>query len=140
MKDLPNTERSRLEEVIQAWNIAAANWDPRKLADIYAEDAVLFGGLPGQSVGRSGIFKYFSAYVGQILTAKLALYETEIRPLGSASILVQGFCCFEFILDGGKRTTSELRASWIIEWTGEKTCIRAHHFSPTPPSPPLGNK
>lgn len=139
MEDLRISAALRLGTAVEAWNAAAENWDPHALTEIYTDDAVLFGGLTEHSVGKSQILRYFAFYVGEILSAKLTMHDVEILRTGSAAILVQGYCRFNFVLSGGKETTSDLRATWLIDWTDGATRIRAHHFSPPPSAPPLGN-
>jgi uncharacterized protein (TIGR02246 family) len=132
--------RTALASVEARWNAAGAPWDPQALANVYTEDAVFFGGRPGHSVGRDAIRGYFASYDGVIASGVMELVEPVILPLAPGLVLAQGHVDFSFVLAGDKRTRSLLRATLVLAKRGERWLILQHHFSPTPETPPLGDK
>lgn len=127
-----------LASVQQAWNAAAKVWNPERLASLYLEDALFYGGRAGHSVGAPAIRSYFASYAGVIRSAHLALIEQEILRLDSGSFVAQGYGDFSFVLEGGVSTKSVLRTTLIIVRQNDQLRIRLHHFSVTPDVPPLG--
>ncbi len=127
----------RLHRLAQTWSAAGRGWNPAALAGLYCEDAVLFGGLPGHAVGRAQIQSYFQSYAGTILSASLVLLHQELLVNGDLTLLAQGFADFAFTLPAGD-TRQRMRTTWLLDWAGGETQIRAHHFSPEPDEPPLG--
>jgi uncharacterized protein (TIGR02246 family) len=130
--------QAALEHVVHAWNQAGRTWDCDALAAVYTEDALLFGGRPGHSVGREAIQHYFATYSGIIFTATMQMSGTELRVLGKDAVLVQGMVHFEFTLKDSEKTQSTLRATLVLRRETGCWLIADHHFSPTPATPPLG--
>lgn len=120
------------------WSGAATQWHADRLATLYANDALLFGGRSGHAVGRAAIRAYFASYEGMILGAQLKLTEQECRLVHGATYYAQGYAEFAFVLAGGKSTRSRLRSTLLID-DSSAAPILAHHFSPEPETPPLGN-
>lgn len=129
----------RLYAMAAAWSEAGRDWNPTALTDLYTADALLFGGRPGHSVGGDAIRAYFDSYAGVIFSASVELFDQQILRTGETSLLAQGFCHFAFRLSGDRHTRSHLRTSLLLDWSGGATRIRAHHFSPMPEAPPLGD-
>lgn len=129
----------RLAAMAQAWTAAAQDWDPAALAGLYSHDAVLFGGRPGLASGGAAIADYFESYRGVILSASLELSGQTLLNVGETALLAQGFGLFAFVLGGGKPTRQEMRTTLLLDWASGETLIRAHHFSPVPAAPPLGD-
>lgn len=127
-----------LKAVQDAWNAAAKIWNPEKLASLYLDDALFYGGRAGHSVGSDAIQSYFGSYTGVIKSAHLELVEQEIRRLDGSSFVAQGYGDFAFVLEGGISTKSVLRTTLIIVKQDDALRIRLHHFSVTPSVPPLG--
>ena len=127
-----------LVRVQDAWNAAAKVWNPEKLASLYLEDALFYGGRAGHSVGAPAIRSYFDSYAGVIRSAYLELVEQEILRLDDSSFVAQGYGDFSFVLEGGASTKSVLRTTLIIVKQDDLLKIRLHHFSVTPDVPPLG--
>jgi uncharacterized protein (TIGR02246 family) len=130
--------RAALDAVQSAWNAGARPWDPDRLADIYTQDALFWGGRPGHSVGSGAIRAYFGSYLGVIQAGTMALVEQEVRELAPGCLLAQGFVDFAFELTVGQSTRSRLRATLVLTLEDQIWKIRQHHFSPTPEAPPLG--
>ncbi len=130
--------QAALDQAVAAWNRAGASWDAQALAAIYAEDALLFGGRPGHSVGRAAIQGYFASYDGVIFSGAMQMFGTELRMLAPGCVLAQGIVEFAFTLAGGERTRSTLRATLVLRREAGDWRIADHHFSTVPPAPPLG--
>lgn len=120
-----------------AWNAAGRTWDAQALAAIYAADAVFHGGRPDHHVGHAAIRAYFDSYVGVIESATLALRDQHIQTLAAGVVLAQGFGDFGFVLQGGQATRSLVRTTLVLVQQ-DVWRVQAHHFSPPPPAPPLG--
>lgn len=135
--DTPDGQAA-LAQVVADWNRAGAAWDAPALAAVYAEDALLFGGRPGHSVGRAAIQGYFASYDGVILAGSMQMAETGLRTLGPGCVLAQGMVHFAFTLAGGEQTRSTLRATLVLGLEPDRWRILDHHFSTIPAAPPLG--
>ncbi|MGV7121295.1 YybH family protein [Sphingopyxis sp. 550A] len=131
-------DRDLLAHLAVQWSEAAADWNPAELAALYAEDALLFGGREGHAVGRAAIAEYFESYRGVIVSATLKLVEQELLAVDTSCFFAQGSAEFSFMLAGGHQTRSQLRTSLLV-LRGAGGRIRAHHFSPVPETPPLGD-
>lgn len=126
-----------LAAVEDAWNAAALRWDPASLAAIYADRALFYGGRPGHAVGRDAVRAYFESYRGVIESAVLRLVDQHVVRLGADAFVAQGIADFSFVLAGGRRSRSQLRATLVLV-RADRWTILQHHFSPTPETPPLG--
>ncbi|WP_256856628.1 SgcJ/EcaC family oxidoreductase [Variovorax sp. KK3] len=131
-------QQAALAQVQRDWNAAAERWHADRLAEVYTQDALFFGGRPGHSVGRSAVQDYFATYVGVIESGAMVLAEQHLAQLGPDCLLAQGYVDFSFTLQGGQQTRSRLRATLVLVREGAAWRIRQHHFSPTPEAPPLG--
>jgi len=126
-----------LREVEREWNAAARDWNAARLAALYTQDAVFYGGRAGHSVGREQIRAYFDSYAGLFASVRLALVEQELRPLGSGSLLAQGYAEFSFDFAAGGASTARLRSTLALIRQEEGWRILQHHFSATPDAPPI---
>jgi len=131
--------QATLEQVLSAWNEAAANWNVERLASLYTPDALMFGGLPGHSVGRAGMRDYFSTYADRLAGAHLTLIDQYIVAQGSEAYIAQGFGVFKFQLIDGRQTGTTMRTSLLLERRESRWRIRQHHFSAVPAKPPIDN-
>lgn len=127
-----------LTQVVADWNRAGAGWDAVAIAAVYTEDALLFGGRPGHSVGREAIRGYFASYEGVILAGAMQMRETVLRMPGADCVLAQGMVDFSFTLAAGQQTRSALRATLMLLRQSDRWRILEHHFSTIPEAPPLG--
>ena len=128
-----------LNQVVADWNQGAASWDAGVIAAVYTDDAMLYGGRPGHSVGREAIQAYFASYHGVILSGNLALSDTQLRTLADDCVLVQGVVHFTFHLAGDQHTASTLRGTLVLRQQAGPWRILEHHFSADPEAPPLGD-
>lgn len=130
--------QAALAHVQRDWNAAGKHWHAGRLAEVYSQDALFFGGRPGHFVGRAAVQAYFASYVGVIESGAMVLAEQELAQLGPACLLAQGYADFSFVLQGGQNTQSRVRTTLVLVREGTVWRIRQHHFSPTPEAPPLG--
>ena len=126
-----------LAQVLFQWNEAAADWDVERLADMYTADALMFGGLPGHSVGQGGMRDYFGVYADRLAGANLTLTDQYIVALGPEAYIAQGFGIFRFELIGGRQTGATMRTSLLLEQRANRWRIRQHHFSAIPVKTPI---
>jgi uncharacterized protein (TIGR02246 family) len=139
MTESASNPKKTLDEMQNAWNRAAKVWNPEALANLYADNALFYGGRSGHSVGVAAIQAYFESYDGIIQSAVLDLIEQEIVQLSPESFVSQGFGAFSFVLAGGRQTQSVLRTTLVLSRLNGKWKIQLHHFSVTPEAPPLGD-
>lgn len=110
------------------------------LSEIYASEAVFFGGRPANYVGRERIRDYFASYDEMFKAASLKFVEQSPVQISDHAIIYQGFGDFAFHLHDGRVTRNTLRTSLTLcrhpissgEWQ-----IFMHHFSPKPERPPV---
>ena len=133
----PSANDQALEAVQRDWNEAARHWDANALAALYTDDAVFFGGRPGQSVGHEAVLGYFDSYSGVLASTSLELFDQQLVSLGPDVFLSQGYCRFAFLLADGKRTSTVMRTTWVLQKADGRWKIRQHHFSTTPDAPPI---
>ena len=127
-----------LDQVLAASNHAGASWNSTGLADVYTEDAMLYGGRPGHAVGRAAIHAYFASYDGVIQAGEMQMRDCVLRVLGGDCLLAQGMAHFSFTLAQGEKTRSSLRATLVLKQQPDRWRILDHHFSTIPVAPPLG--
>lgn len=128
-----------LAAVQAAWNDAGKDWNVDALTSMYTADALFYGGRPAHSVGTQAIRRYFASYEGVILSATMELVDQHVLSLGEGMFLAQGAVDFSFVLGGNQHTSSRLRTTMLcVRQQGAGWKIRQYHFSPLPPSPPLG--
>lgn len=126
-----------LAQVISDWNEAAAHWNVEGLASMYTPDTLMFGGLPGHSVGMAGMRDYFGTYAARLAGANLTLIDQYIVALGPDSYTAQGFGIFKFQLVDGRQTGTTMRTSLLLERRDARWRIRQHHFSAIPARTPI---
>ena len=127
-----------LDEILAVWSQAATPWSAADLGDLYTEDACLFGGRPGHSIGRAAITGYFASYDKIIRCASIKPLDQEVSRLNRETIIAQGHVEFTFLLAAGNDTKNLLRSTLILRKEEERWKIWHHHFSPVPEAPPLG--
>lgn len=126
-----------LREVLESWNRAAATWDVEGLAALYSDDALMFGGRPGLSVGVGGMRDYFGSYVDALAAAHLELVDQHLMELAPEVCLAQGFGVFKFRRVDGRQTGTTMRTTLVIARRDGRWKIRQHHFSAIPDKPPI---
>jgi hypothetical protein len=139
MTEHASSLENTLNDMENAWNLAAKVWNPTALASLYADNALFYGGRAGHSVGVSAIQAYFASYDGIIESAVLDLIEQELVQISPESFVAQGLGAFSFVLKNGRQTQSVLRTTLVLSRLNGKWKIQVHHFSVTPEAPPLGD-
>ena len=140
MTESSSHSKKTLDEMQNSWNLAAKVWNPKALAQLYADDALFYGGRSGHSVGAAAIQDYFASYDGIIQSAVLDLIEQELVQISPESFVAQGLGAFAFVLAGGRQTQSVLRTTLVLSQLSGKWKIQLHHFSVAPEVPPLGDR
>lgn len=140
LREAPSAAAARqaIDEVLAAWNAAGEHWDPDAFAGVYAEDAVFFGGRPGQNNGRAGVRSYFASYLDMLASVRLHLQDHELFQLAPDVVLVQGYGCFDLVLADGTCTQSVLRGTLTLVRRQGRWQVLQHHFSEAPVVPPIG--
>src|ERR1700730_17821522 len=103
-----------LEEVLAGWNRAADTWDVQRLAALYTEDALMFCGRAGLSVGVPGMRAYFGSYLGQLASTHLNLVDQYLVELAPEVWLAQGFGDFRFRLASGQEASTTMRTTLVL--------------------------
>jgi uncharacterized protein (TIGR02246 family) len=137
MSGKDNEIRAVFEQLIGRWNEAASPLAPTALAALYSKQALFFGGLPQQFVGRAGIEAYFRHYSGSLLAMNLSLQDQILSRSPSGALLMQGFAHFHFDLAGQRKAQLKVRATLVLDREDEDWKICLHHFSPPPERPPV---
>jgi len=131
------TAKEALKFIEFEWNAAALQFSVDKLAAVYSDDALMFGGRRGHSVGRDSIFAYYDSYVGVLKSMSLHLIDQHIIVLGPEAFLAQGFAEAHFVLAGGAESDNVLRTTLALARRHGNWKIVEHHFSPTPEVPAI---
>jgi ketosteroid isomerase-like protein len=126
-----------LSDVQERWNRAAKNWDVASLTAMYTEDALMYGGRPGMSIGHAGMNEYFASYADMLSSTRLNLTEQFLIELAPDVYLAQGYGVFEFKLINGKVSGTTMRTTLILVKRKSEWRILQHHFSSTPDVPPI---
>ena len=139
--DGPTISRASVEsafhELASAWNLAAATWNVEALVELYADNAVFFGGRPSISVGTQEIRQYFASYTGVLQSVAFRLVEQRVITIAPGTLLAQGFGRFHFVLAGGVPSDAVLRTTLSIVKHDTAWRIIQHHFSSIPEAPPI---
>lgn len=135
--DAPPEAEQAIHEVLAGWNRAAQTWNVDGLVAMYTEDALMFGGRPGLSVGLAGMRTYFASYVDQLASTHLDLVDQYIVALAPDIYLAQGFGIFKFRLASGEHTGTTMRTTLVLIRREGQWKIQQHHFSTIPDKPPI---
>lgn len=128
--DCVGLHQAALTQVLAAWNKAMAAWDSIGVAEIYAENALFVGSLPGLRRGRGGVREYFSSIPGRYV--QLSYKDKKIVSLTESCFIVSGVAVFTQEISG---TEAELqrRLSLTLQKSGSQWFIALHHVSLIPP-------
>lgn len=133
----PRYAQKIVQDVLAGWNEAAKNWNVEGLTAMYTEDALMFGGRPGLSIGLPGMRQYFGSYAGLLASTHLELVDQYIVELTPGVLLAQGFGVFKFRLVSGEDTGTTMRTTLVIAHRDGRWKIQQHHFSTIPDKPPI---
>jgi uncharacterized protein (TIGR02246 family) len=117
-----------------AWGLVLAEHDPKKMVQLYAEDAVLWGTLsPTLRSGRTALRDYFAAAFKRAPDLKVSFGDQLIRVYGNAA-LNTGYYTFS-LAKGGETKSFPARYSFTYVKQGEGWLIVDHHSSALPSTP-----
>ncbi|MDP6363656.1 MAG: SgcJ/EcaC family oxidoreductase [Candidatus Poseidoniia archaeon] len=113
--------------LLREWVSAVESGDPRRVASLYAEDALLLGTFSAaERVGPGAILAYFE----ELLEAAVGVEIVSEQPF-CGSEFASSCGLYNFIL-GGK--VVEARYSFVFVKEGNDWKIRSHHSSLVPES------
>jgi len=124
----------------EMWNKALEDRDPRKVAELYTEDATFLPTLSGKFVtGRPGVEEYFEHFlkknpIGEIIQGKIQTIETD-GVIQTGYYSQSGDYNFEVDLDGDKNKRHTIRARFTFNWQKDdqgEWKIKHHHSSLNP--------
>lgn len=118
-----------LSHIQERWNLAAATWNIKELAQIYTSDAVFFGLLPKLYVGRAEIEEYFASYKLILERVTLELVDQRMRPLGPHAFSAQGYGRIVNHYRDGSTIPNTVRSSFVFVEMHDGWEISLHHFS-----------
>jgi hypothetical protein len=119
------TEQEVVEHMYQQWQHHFAPINPKGLATLYAEDAILFGSRIPPYIGRAAIESYFLG-LPQGLYTGVAFFPEYIIWLTSDVISVAGSVLFQRL----ERSSLDLRITHIFVHQNNEWLIASHHVSP----------
>jgi uncharacterized protein (TIGR02246 family) len=114
------------------WNNALLSGNPKKVAELYAEDATFLPTMSGEfKKGQNGAEEYFKHFLEKHPTGEVVLDEVQI--LGQKSYLHSGLYNFEVDNGKGGREIAKARFSfvWVQNEKGEWKIL--HHHSSVKP-------
>ena len=116
------TSTEQIAALSERWNVALAHGDPKALAGLYADDAVLLPMLSGEPlVGRQAIKSYFNEYIrrhpqGQINMRSIMVGCNVASDIGTYTYRLTGQRKGTRVAIGGRYSTGyEFRdGRWVI--------------------------
>ncbi|MFJ5728858.1 SgcJ/EcaC family oxidoreductase [Streptomyces paradoxus] len=125
--------RTQVLGLFDQWNAALQTGDPRKVADLYAKDAVLLPTVSNQiRTDRAGIVDYFEHFLQN--KPKGTKIESVVNVLDRDTVIDTGV--YEFALtdhDTGEKSTVKARYTYAYEkQPNGKWLIVNHHSSKMP--------
>ncbi|MFD4676007.1 SgcJ/EcaC family oxidoreductase [Lentzea sp. NPDC058450] len=122
--------RPSATELFDRWNASLATGDPRRVANMYAADAVLLPTVAGHVHDtRAEIVEYFTGFLA--LKPRGTLVETKQRALGGKALVLSGLYDFAITRDGAPETV-HARVTFVFEKRGHDWKIVEHHSSKKP--------
>ncbi|TMR96190.1 SgcJ/EcaC family oxidoreductase [Nonomuraea basaltis] len=123
---------AQIAAIFDKWNAALATGDPRRVAALYAPDAVL---LPTTSsrirTSHVQILDYFEHFLRKEPAGKKI--QTIVQVLDCNSAIDAGVYRFTLMGKGGKRRSFDARYTYLYEKRGGTWLIVNHHSSVRPP-------
>ncbi len=105
--------------------------DVDAVADVYADDARLFGSLPRLFIGRDGVREYFEQVRSD---SSVASFDNEsVLRIDPLTILAAGFVEFMVVKDQ-IRSRHRYRFTFVLRSEAGVWRILLHHASPMPPA------
>jgi uncharacterized protein (TIGR02246 family) len=119
------TDQKIVELIYQQWQNYFASINPSGLAELYTQEAVLFGSKIPAYIGRTAIQSYFEN-LSQGLYIKAQFTPEYIKRLTSDIISIAGSVTFTRT----EQTDLELRFTHILVSRDGRWLIASHHVSP----------
>jgi uncharacterized protein (TIGR02246 family) len=119
-------EKSEITALFEQWNSALQLGDPKQVAALYAEDAVLLPTVSNQvRHNHEEIEDYFVHFLAKGPQGKID--ESNVRIFGELAIN-SGVYTFTFKDD----VTVQARFTYVYRWDGQRWSIIEHHSSAMP--------
>ncbi|MBM4006467.1 MAG: SgcJ/EcaC family oxidoreductase [Planctomycetes bacterium] len=126
-----STITQQVAEQLDRWFAALKSCNPKRVTDLYADDAILLSTLKGDvKKGHGKIHAYFKgAFLPKHPIGKVV--EGHTRVIGGTAV---NSGLYSFKIDGtdGKRVTVQARYTFVYQWTGQDWKIVEHHSSLNP--------
>ncbi len=123
--------KAQIAALFDTWNAALVTGDPRKVAALYAPDAVLLPtASPKIRTNRAQIVDYFEHFLKNKPSGKKI--RTVVDVLDADSAIDTGLYRFTLTKDGKKQAV-DARYTYVYEKRGGKWLIVNHHSSVLPP-------
>jgi uncharacterized protein (TIGR02246 family) len=118
------TEQEVVEHMYQQWQHHFAPINPKGLAALYAEDAILFGSRVPPYIGRAAIASYFASLPPGLYTGVTFFPEYISRPISDV-ISIAGSATFQ----RADLIPLELRITHVLVRREGEWQIVSHHVS-----------
>ncbi len=127
-----------IKQALHQWTAAIETLDPQTVANLYAENAVLWGTIAGQRIDdRPGIRKYFQTLLGDKNGAKIVLgAPPAINIVGPVAWAVSDYD-FVFERNDSTKFIMPARYTFISQQTANEGLKIAHQHSSDNPEFPI---
>jgi uncharacterized protein (TIGR02246 family) len=113
------------------WNAALATGDPRAVADLYADDAVLLPTVAGHVHDtRAEREEYFTAFLANRPVGTIT--ESVVRVVDDNTAIHSGLYEFALTAPDGTRSTVPARFTYVLAEEDGRVVIEEHHSSKVP--------
>jgi uncharacterized protein (TIGR02246 family) len=130
-QDTANAVRQEVLAATVAWIEAFNTRDPRRIAALYAPDAVFWGTIsPTIRTTPGEILEYFEASAARRPTLRMSLGEQHVRVYGDVAIN-SGDYTSRYVQDGQEIVTA-MRFTFAFRKSGDGWTIVNHHSSRMP--------
>lgn len=125
-------EKNVVDENFSKWNDALQTKDPKKVAELYAENATFLPTVSGEfKKGQSGAEEYFKHFLEKNPMGEII--QEEVQTLGADCYLHSGMYNFEIGPDDNRQIVeARFTFAWKKDDQGEWKII--HHHSSAKPS------
>lgn len=122
-----------LTAIQAAWNRAMETWDADATAELYDDEAQLFGSLPRLFIGRDGAREYYASFP-TAQSCRAIFDNLVVATCGENLILASGLVTFDLRV-ADERRVADLRFSFVLR-RSDAWRILVHHASPIPATSP----
>lgn len=124
--------KAQIAALFNTWNAALTSGDPRKVAALYAPDAVLLPtASPRIRTSHAQIVDYFEHFLERKPTGEKI--RTIVKVLDADSAIDTGVYRFTVTDEDGRKKAIDARYTYLYEKRGGKWLIVNHHSSVLPP-------